>query len=208
MITRPERAEPRRQARRVSVQRPAPREPACRTGNMAVSGTHRHANHRESWSETEQHPQHLAEQRLRRQRLVQHPEQLLRRGHGAPGLGFAVRRSAARGDRLPDGGDHVAGHLHHRRHAHRARALERPGAHHEDARCRRVRDHLPDDQLARRGRALRRRLPLRSGRLPQLGPDPGRAVGRRRLSREGQRRRADLRDDRDRRSGHATSTRS
>ena len=45
---------------------------------------------------------------------------------------------------------HAAGHLDHRRGAAGARAVERPGPHHEDPRRRRLRRHLPDDQHARR----------------------------------------------------------
>ena len=64
-------------------------------------------------------------------------------------------------------------------HAARPGALERARHHHEDARCRLLRHHLPDGQLGRGGAALRRRLPLPAQGLPQLRPDPGQLLRRR-----------------------------
>jgi len=50
------------------------------------------------------------------------------------------------------------------------RAVERPGAHPKGARPRRSRYRLPDDQQPRRGRKIRRLVPLCAARLSQLGP--------------------------------------
>ena len=61
--------------------------------------------------------------------------------------------------------------------ARRARALERPGDHHEDARRRRLRGHRAPDRDARRRRKGGRGLSLPSGRWPQLRAHARRVAG-------------------------------
>ena len=135
--------------------------------------------------------------RRRRQRLAGHPERLLGRDHGAPGLGHADHRPAARRGRLPGHGPDAAGDLHHQHGAGGARALARPERAHEDAGCRRLRGDLPDDQHARRGAEAGGLYPLRAARHAQLRADPRAALQRRRLRHPCQRHHRHLRDDRD-----------
>ena len=84
------------------------------------------------------------------QRLAADPARLCQRDHGRPGLGQPDRGHAARARRLRQCADHAAGDLGRQRHAARPRALERARHHHEDARRRLLRHHLPDDQHAPR----------------------------------------------------------
>ena len=132
------------------------------------------------------------------QRLAADPARLCQRDHGRPGLGQPDRRHAARPRRLRQCADHAAGDLVFQRHAARPRALERARHHHEDARCRLLRHHLPDDQHARGGQALRRRLPLSAQGLSQLRADPRHPLCRRRLRAQRERHRDRHGHDRDR----------
>ncbi len=120
--------------------------------------------------ERERAEEDLGPRRGGRERVAVHPERLLGRGDGPPGLRLADHRHAAWRRRLPGGGEHAAGHLHPGRGAPGPRAVERSGPAHEDPRRGRLRRHLPDDQHRAGGGGDGARVQVPAARLPELGP--------------------------------------
>ena len=109
------------------------------------------------------------------ERLDRDPGRIRRRDHGPPGLGLDHGGHAARRHPLRHGGGVPAGDHHHEHRAPRAGPVERAGHRDEGPGRRGVRRRLSDGEQPRGGGAVRRRLPLSAGRLPQHRGRSGRA---------------------------------
>ena len=140
------------------------------------------------------------------QRLVFDRQRLHCGDHGRAGLRLRHRRRAARRARLFEPVADVAGHARFRRRSDGARAVAGAGHHHEGARRRRLRDHLPDGEQRRAGGGVRQLHALPAARAAQLRADARLVAAGADYGAEANERNAGLRDDRDRR-GHGESRR-